>query len=130
MVWVYPLEEDDFLFPIASSWLMLGLGVHSSFSVLGFSLVWACAHLVCAVTVWVHTESDTENGENMLAFMGTGKNFLSSATPVAQTLRLAINKLDAIKFKSFGTAKYTNIWSEKEPREGGKILYNLLLTGV
>lgn len=60
--------------------------------------------------------------------MGTGKDFLNS-TPVAQTLRLAINKLDIIKFKSLGTAKYTNIWSEKEPREGGKIPHNLHLLG-
>lgn len=60
--------------------------------------------------------------------MGTGKDFLNR-TPVAQALRLAINKLDMIKFKSFGTAKYTNIWSEKEPREGGNIRYNLHLMG-
>lgn len=98
---------------------LLSAGTLSSLSLCRYCV---CCHCLNSPRIW-HRKCREQ------ACIHGHRKGLSEQNPSCTGIRLAINKLDMIKFKSFSTAKYTNIWSEKEPREGGKILYNLHLMG-
>jgi hypothetical protein len=57
-------------------------------------------------------------------FISMKKGFLNRI-PLAQTLRLTINKWDLIKLKSFSRAKETVIQTKQPPTELEKIFYQL-----
>jgi|UPI00001F0EB8 hypothetical protein len=58
-----------------------------------------------------------------LELIGTGRNFLNS-TPMAQTLRSTIDKLDLMKLKSFCKAKDTVNKTKWQPTDWKKVFTN------
>jgi hypothetical protein len=65
---------------------------------------------------------------NSLECTDTGDSFLNR-TPIAQSLRSAINKWGLVKLKSFCKAKDTVIWTKQHPAKWGKNFTNFTSDG-
>ena len=70
-----------------------------------------------------YTKSNRKESGNCLECIGTGDKLLSR-TPVAQALRLTIDKCDLMKLKSFCKAKPTINKTKQQSTEWGKIFTN------
>ena len=70
-----------------------------------------------------YTKSNRKESGNCLECIGTGDKLLSR-TPVAQALRLTIDKCDLMKLKSFCKAKPTINKTKQQCTEWGKIFTN------
>ena len=70
-----------------------------------------------------YTKSNRKESGNCLECIGTGDKLLSR-TPVAQALRLTIDKCDLMKQKSFCKAKPTINKTKQQSTEWGKIFTN------